>query len=336
VSRAPGAGLRRTLAAAVTVAAVAAAAAVALADPHARPAAPRADGVFERAQVEVGPAKKPIRTVTVDNPLGDVRVEGHDGKNVVILAYKRAPDDDTLDRLRVSLVPDPDGAVHIVTAVDGGREVRPVPRSAVRIDLVIRAPRDARVDGRVHDGKLELINMDAGGDLDAAAGTIAVENVQGAVTAHAVTASERFQTVFGAIEAQILAGDLQLDTITGERLDAMVNDGNIVARRVRSRHVELRTTRGDIVLDGDLAAGGDVVVASLRGDVSITLHRGVPVRVRATGAHVTLPGGGRLVAAGGDAGDPVEFGGFGAHARETPAALEIQSRYGVVRFALVP
>jgi hypothetical protein len=311
----------------------------ALADPPGHGDGPRhGDGVFERAQVEVGPAKKPIRTVTVDNPLGDVRVEGHDGKNVVILAYKRAPDDDTLDRLRVSLVPDPDGAVHIVTAVDGGREVRPVSRRAVRIDLVIRAPRDARVDGRVHDGKLELINMDAGGELDAAAGTITVENVSGAVSAHAVTASERFQTVFGAIEAQIIAGDLHLDSVGGDRLSAMVHDGRIIARRVRSRRVELRTTRGDIVLDGDMAAGGDLIVASLRGDVSVTLHRGVPVRVRARGAHVTLPGGGRLVAAGGDtrANDPLEFAGFGAHARATPAALEIQSRYGVVRFALVP
>jgi len=318
---------------------VALAAAAAHADPDAAPApAPKpaahksADGVFERAQVEVGPARKPIASVTIDNPLGDVKVIGHDGKSVQIVAVKRAPDDDTLDRLRVSLVPDPDGAVKIITAVDGGREAPPVARGAVRIDLEVRAPRGAKVDARVHHGKLELDDMDAGAELDAIDGAITVDNVQGPVSTHSVAGDQTLKTIFGAVDAQAVTADLALDTVRGDHLVAAVHKGRIEGHHVSSRHVELRTTRGDIILDGTAVAGGDLVVASLRGDVSVTLRGGVPVRVRATGAHVSLPSGGAPV----DARDPseTEFGGAGTDPAHT-AALEIQSRFGTVSFALL-
>jgi hypothetical protein len=63
----------------------------------------------------------------------------------------------------------------------------------------------------------------------------------------------------------------------------------------------------------------------------VTLRGGVPVRVRATGAHVSLPSGGEA-----DERDPTEteFGGAGTDPART-AALEIQSRFGTVSFALL-
>jgi hypothetical protein len=321
----------RALGVAVALAILAAAAVA-----HAEPDARTGDGVFERAQVEVGPAHKAIGTLTIDNPLGDVRVEGHDAKTVQIIAVKRAPDDDTLDRLRVSLVPDPDGAVHITTAVDGGREAKPVMRGAVRIDLVIRAPRDARVEARVRGGTLALINMDAGGELDAGDGAIAVENVSGTVFSRSLAGAQHFKTVFGTVDAMAVAADLDLDTVRGERLVAAVHVGRIRGRRISSRHVELRSTRGDIALDAAPAAGGELVVASLRGDVAVTLHGGMPVRVHAQGAKVSLPGGGASDPAHPDQISYDNAGGVGATAHPAFTALELRSSYGTVTFALAP
>lgn len=288
------------------------------------PAAPAADGVFERARVEVAPGKHPIHEVSIDNPLGDVRVEGHDGKGVVILAMKRAPDDAALDRLRVSLVPDPDGAVRILTAVDGGREAVPVARRAVRIDLVIQAPRDARVVGRVEDGKLVLVNMDAGGELDTAAGAIDVENVSGPLVTRSLMGAQSLQQIFGTVDAQAVDADLSLDMIRGDRLVAAVHDGKIDARRVRSRMIELRTTRGNITFDGELALDGALVIASLRGDVAVTVRSHGRIRVRTSGAHVIVPDGGRPVDAA------IDYG-----TGTNTAAIELRSRFGDVRFALV-
>ena len=66
--------------------------------------------VVERDVVELAPARGvSIKSIDVDNRLGDVRIEGHDRDNISILAIKRAPDMETIERLKVSLVPDPNG-----------------------------------------------------------------------------------------------------------------------------------------------------------------------------------------------------------------------------------
>src|SRR5262249_2350469 len=83
--------------------------------------------VHETWGVEVQPPGKGYKRVTIDNALGNVRIEGHDGAGVIIETNKRAPDEETLDRLRVSLVPDPDGTVRITTHADASPESKPVP-----------------------------------------------------------------------------------------------------------------------------------------------------------------------------------------------------------------
>ena len=134
--------MNRTLALSLTIGATLAALGTpVLADPQAATAP-----IIETSRVEVQPAGKAFTKLQIENPLGNVRIEGHDGKSIMIETVKRAPDDDTLDRLRVSLVPDADGTVRITTAADTSREAKAQPRQSVAIDLVIRAPRDARID----------------------------------------------------------------------------------------------------------------------------------------------------------------------------------------------
>ncbi|MEO8551560.1 MAG: hypothetical protein ABI678_16395, partial [Kofleriaceae bacterium] len=99
---------------------------------------PRPD-VVERSRVEVQPAGRAFTQLSIENPLGDIRVEGYDGTAIQIETHKHAPDDDTLDRLRDALVPSADGIVRISTSVDAGKELRSVSRGSVRIDIVIRA-----------------------------------------------------------------------------------------------------------------------------------------------------------------------------------------------------
>lgn len=292
-----------------------------------------ATGVDEHDVVEVQPGKKPIKALTVDNPLGDVRIEGHDGKGLLIYATKHAPDAASLEQLRVSLVPDPDGPVRITTAIDRGAEKTTLPAGQVRIDLVVRAPRGARVDARVGHGHLVVRNMDAGGDLDAGAGAITVENVAGTIYARSVEGDQTFEEVFGDLDAQALAADLVFDTIRGEDLVASVHDGTINARRIASKRIELRTTRGKIQLDSELQLGGTLIVASRSGDVD--------VRVRSTGAlKVKAIAGKDLVLEGPDGwGETTDREAGWVRARygkgKRAAAVELRSRLGAVRFAVI-
>jgi hypothetical protein len=292
---------------------------------------PTTPSTSERARLTIEPAGHPITRLSIENPLGDVRVEGYDGTALQIETHKVAPDEEALDRLHISLVPNPDGTVAIKTTADPSKELRRISRAAVRVDLVIRAPRDARVEAAVSSGMLELINMDAGGDLDTASGPISVRNVQGELLTHSVSGMTRIAQVFGSIDAQTVSSDVDLDTIGGERLIASVHRGRIAGRRVRVRDVQLTTTEGQIVLEAEAALRGRLVVSSFKGDVDVQLrHRG-GVLVRAHGIKVDL---------GGPA-QPRPDGwfetSFGAANRAVVATalVELRATQGNVKFAII-
>lgn len=290
---------------------------------------PSTEPVYESSTFEVAPAsaKKPITAVVVDNSLGDVRIEGHDGPGLIIETTKRAPDAATLDRMRVSLIPDPDGTYRIDTIINGLTDGTPVGADSVRIDLVIHAPRSAHIDGRVGDGTLSMTDMDAGGELDAATGRIEVKNVSGPVFARSVDAPMTMSEVFGIVDAQVVAGDVNLDTVRGDRLSASVHKGKIEGRRVRSREVELVTTSGDIDLEGETPVGGTLTIASVRGTIDVKLRSTGGLSVRARGRKVDLGHGGR-----GD--DGLYRAVFGKHAEKT-GQVELRTRYGDIRFAFI-
>lgn len=294
-------------------------AAPALAEPEKR-------GVIEHARVELVPPGQPFKQLVIDNPLGDVRVEGYDGHALMIETTKHAPDDDTLERLRVSLVPNPDGTVRIATTADSGHEIRPVSRTQVRIDLIIRAPRDMRVEAAVSTGKLQVVNMDAGGELDTSSGAIDVRNVSGEVLTHSVSGATSLAQVFGSVDAQTVSSNVDLDTISGDRLVASANKGRIAGRRVRSRDIELTTTDGKIMLEAEAALRGHLVVSTLRGDLEIKLRRHGAVTVRAHGTKIDL---GATTTAQADGWVQGTFG-----QGDYPALVELRSRWGSVQLTV--
>ena len=305
----------------------------AAAQPAAPPVAPTGEPgtgpepVRERSTLEVAqPNKKPVKAVVVENALGDVLVEGHDGPGIIIITSKLAPDDDTLDRLRVSLIPDPDGTYRIVTRLDDLDGGALVPTAAIRIDLIVRAPHAAHVDGRVDDGLLALHNMDAGADLDVASGRIEVKNVSGPIRASTVAAPMSLSEVFGIVDAQALAGDVSLDTVRGDRLSASAHRGKIDGRRVRSRQVELVTTHGDVSLEGEAPLGAAIMIASMHGTIDVRMRGLSGLAVRARGRNVDLGRGGRSA----DGTYRAQFG-RGDHLGQ----VELRTRYGDIRFAYI-
>jgi DUF4097 and DUF4098 domain-containing protein YvlB len=292
---------------------------------YADPKAP----LVEKSRVEVKPAGKPFKQLQIDNSLGNVRIEGHDGSGIMIETHKSAPDDETLDRLRVSLVPDPDGTVRIVTAADPSREGSAQPKSAVAIDIIIHAPRDAHIDASVGSGKLEVVNMDGGGELDSASGAISVKNISGELYTHSLSGHMTLTQVFGPLDAATVSSDLDLDTIGGEKLVASANQGKIAGRRVRARDVELTTMSGNISLEGESTLRGHIVVSSLKGDVDVRLRRHGSMIVKARGTKVDM-GAAAVSQLLSNGWSQTTFG-----QGQDPAIVELHSHRGVVRFAIV-
>lgn len=284
--------------------------------------------------VEVAPAGHAITHVAIDNPLGDVHIIGYAGKTLKIEPHKQAPDDEAMDRLRVSLVANPDGSVRISTTVDGDRESRPLSRSNVRIDLIIHAPHDATFDASVSAGKLVVEHMDSGGELDTTSGPISVYNVAGKLLTHSLSGVTELKTVFGSVDVQSVGADVDLDTINGERVVASAGKGKISVRKVHARDVELTTTDGRIVLEAEAALRGRLVVSSLRGDIDVRLRRkgavNGAVNVRARGNHVEF---GSLPVTHVDGWTTAALGHVDAH--EVAASIELRSRYANVQFSII-
>jgi hypothetical protein len=288
--------------------------------------------VLEKARLEVQPAGTAFKRISIDNALGDVIVEGHDGTAIHIETSKTAPDEEALDRLRISLVPNPDGTVRITTTADRDRENRPLRRGAVRIDLKVRAPRDARIEATASTGALRVSNMDNGGELDTASGEIEVKNVAGELSTHSVSGPTSLEQVFGSVDSHTLSSDLAFNSIAGERLIASANHGKISGRRVRSREVQLTTHRGHISLEAEASLRGRIVVATLSGSIDVRLrHHHHAVLVRARGNKVNL--GGMTTAARPDGWVESRIGA--ADDKLLPMLVEMRSRVGNVQLVLV-
>ncbi len=294
-------------------------------------------GVFEGTRVEVEPRGARFTRVDVDNRLGSVRIEGYDGSKVIVSAVKRALDSATLDRLKVTIVSDPNGPVGITTRIDTGANARPIAKGSARIDLVIRAPRGAAVSGRVWNDRLEVAGMDNGAKLTAHDGDIAVKNVSGNVVTESTAGKQHIVEVYGAVDAQAVAGDVELVIVRGRKLYARAHDGNIAGRQLRVREMSLRTTTGDIRLEGFAVAGGRYRIASYRGNIDVKLRQGAALSISAKSrdGRITLPS--KLRARTDDRGALVGTlpSSLPGNNDEPVAVVELSSRVGRIQFAVI-
>lgn len=305
---------------------------IANADPETpKPPKPPKPAIVERARFEIQPSGTAFKEIAIENPLGDVRVEGYDGTAIQVETHKHGPNDEAIDRLRVTLVPNPDGTVRMKTTADGGPEYARLARGQVRIDLIVRAPREARIAAVSSSGALEVVNMDAGGDLDTASGSITVRNVAGELTTHSVSGPTSLTQVFGSVDAQIISNDLALDSIGGERLIASVNHGKIEGRRIRSRNLELSTMDGKIVLEGEASMRGHFVISSLKGDIDVKLRRNGLLVVRGRGMKVNFGATTKTQTRP----DGWVEAQLGMASSAPPALVELRSRHGIVQFAII-
>lgn len=286
------------------------------------------EGVYERGVVEVEPSVSAIRTVHIENHLGDVRIEGHDSDRVVIHAFKRAPDDATLERLKVILVPDPNGVVRIGSRIATGAEMKRLSAGAVRIDLVVHAPRSAAVVGAVWNGALSVSGMDNGAELSANEGDIVVESSSGRIVTSSALGAQKLREIVGEVDARGMYGELDLEIVRGRRLAATMHEGRVVARRIKSRSVTVQVTRGDIVLHGEPQLGGSWSIITYRGNIEIAVARRAAMQIRARARRGTVKLPSAVQPARADSSGWIA-GNHGA--ARNPAQIELAAHLGNIR-----
>jgi hypothetical protein len=284
----------------------------------------------ERDNVEIAPAPGvTIKSIDIDNLLGSVTVVGRDAPGITLSVVKRAPDDETLERLKVNLVPDPSGTVSISSALLLGQEARPMAPARVRVDITVVAPRGAAVDIKAWSGKVAVEGMRSGAKLLAHDGEIDVRDVKGQVTTTSMRGNQRLRGVTGSVSADDTYGDLTFEDIGGDELLARVHKGQVTASKIRSQSVRITTTFGDIRFTGDFLSGARYELRSYRGNVEVhgdgafKIDAFAPAGIdpRLELAHVARPEEGRMIGTYGSA--------------DKPAVVLVSSRTGRVIFGLI-
>ena len=246
----------------------------------------------EAEETEVSFAYVPApnaEAIIIEQPMGRLTVTGWDKPEVRIVARKRAPNNATLDRLRVN-VEMRDGRIRIRTGVRVGDGFRALPQGAeaanaaaqsMAIDLTVDAPRRVAMSASTWAGDLEASGFRAGAELTSAGGEVRARDIEGRVRTNALKGRQRLSSIRGDVEADGVTGDLELDTVDGDTLEAKVVEGQITARDVHTPVVRLLSTSGGIVLIGSLRPGGRYELTALEGDVHLQLKR-APLSLRAS------------------------------------------------------
>ena len=98
---------------------------------------------------------------------------------------------------------------------------------------------------RVWKGHVEVKGVDNGADLTTDDGDIAVRQVSGAVSTQSGHGHHTLAQIFGAVDARSVDGNLDLDLVRGDRLDAVVQRGDVTGRRLKIRDLSIRILRGN-------------------------------------------------------------------------------------------
>jgi hypothetical protein len=222
--------------------------------------------------------------IVIEQPMGNLKVNGWDKPQVRITSRKRAPDAASLERLRIQ-VDMHDGHIAIKSGVyvrGVFKELPPQAGSGESIELSIDAPRNVRLSARTWAGDLEAAGFRSGAELTSTGGEVRARDIDGKVRTNADFGRQRLSSIRGDVDAHTLKGDMDIDSIDGDLVDARVAEGQITARDLHAAMVRLLSTAGGVVLIGTLKPGGRYELTALDGNVQLRLQR-MPFSVSARG-----------------------------------------------------
>jgi DUF4097 and DUF4098 domain-containing protein YvlB len=292
------------------------------------------DGVvIERDTVDIAPADSvKLQSIDIDNRLGDVKVIGHDGPGVTVSVVKRAPDAETLDRLKVNLTPDPKGRIEIKTALLFADEARPLANGTVWIEMTVEVPRSAAVSVKAWNGKLEVSDVEHGASVTGNDADITVTDVAGDVTTNNNIGKQQLSDVKGAVTAGGTSGEMSLEGVIGDSVAVRLHDGVIKAKRIRSKTVKITSTFGDITFQGEILAGGSYEFRSYKGNVTV-LTGGASFKLNAYSREGDVES--RVELAGEERPEAGRLVGTYGPSRKKPALLKLHSTAGNVVVGLM-
>ena len=207
----------------------------------------------------------PDGSVAITNFSGDITVTAGSGDEVSIEAVKRGRGDPQLPNVRIEVSEQP-GRVDIATRLGGAHE-------RVTVDYIISIPASASIEMRTVSGDLKV---------SAIRGTVRAETVNGDITATGTPRLEAVKTVSGDVDlsdvgaesdlvAGSISGELRARGVRSRSLELSSVSGDITFANVACERLSMKSVSGDMEYSGTLAKGGRYMLNSHSGDVRLVL-----------------------------------------------------------------
>lgn len=211
-------------------------------------------------------------SLELSNVSGDITVVAGTGREATVEAVRRSRGrDDAAARLGLSDVRvevDHQGERATVKAVYPQRNRPPY---SVSVAYTVTAPAGTRLTASSVSGDVTVRGIT--GDVVAASvsGDVTVSNGS-RVTAKSVSGDVVTTALSGgaAVAVASVSGDLKLDDIRAQRLDAESVSGSVIVTRASSAGANLKGVSGDIRFQGNIERGGRYEFQSHSGDIHVT------------------------------------------------------------------
>lgn len=210
----------------------------------------------------------------LDNLSGDIRIAAGSGRDLTIEITRQARGRTEADaraglaRVRVETTHRGDRAT--------ARTVYPNERQSnysVSVDYVITAPAGTRIIAKNVSGDLTVTRINGEISVNTTSGDVTITDADRVLTAKTVSGDIVLRNVGaeGLLEASTMSGDVTATAVTARRLDISSLAGTATVRDAKAAAVTVKSMAGDVVFDGDLAAGGRYEFQSQSGTVRLAL-----------------------------------------------------------------
>ncbi|NTW01621.1 MAG: DUF4097 domain-containing protein [Oscillochloris sp.] len=237
-------------------------------------------GIVERS-VEVPPQSFTAAHLVVRGTNDNIFLDQAAGNQITVSAVRHASGwsadvaNDALNQLDLQITQHDDTLQVEVQRIGGFS--RFIGRSPY-VDLHISVPAGAGLDVQTMNGTLQADGLHADGSMSTINGDISLMDSAGELHVSSTNGDIHMAGSFSHPQVETVNGEINLDGADG-RISVHSISGDLQLHNLRDALLDLKSTNGDIELDGTLAHGESSQISTISGDVAASLPSVSDLRV---------------------------------------------------------
>lgn len=213
------------------------------------------------------------KTLRVENPVGDVRIEGGADAGSIVAKAKVRGMDAAEAKARAAEY------TLIVEESDANVLIKQPDVSGIQVDLVIKLPDGVHIDARTSNGQLRVWDTKAGCKVAAASGDIVLHGLNGAIEVVSQSGGVMIEdSKASTLTIENKSGDVEILRVRGP-MNIRTASGDLMLKDSWGKSLSIESVSGDVVADLSEPISGAVSIRTVNGASSVGIVDGSDCRV---------------------------------------------------------